>query len=87
MLDFSIRLTTCDGNQQAFSLRELIDIGKTPAVTVLNVRKDIRTVLQSVYIKFEENTDIQKIEFIFDKTKKGDILIDNIRYIEGGKSK
>jgi len=87
MLNFTIRLTGSDEKQQVYSLREFLDIGKAPAVTVLNVRKDIRTVLQSVYIKLKESMDIQKIEFIFDKSKKGDILIDNIRYTEGGKSK
>lgn len=80
---FDIELKTTNGEIINLNLDDYYKVKRPPLVKILitpNMRRDL---FQSIYIDFEETIEISEINFIFDRTTQGEILLDNIRYIRG----
>ncbi len=81
-LNFSIEIKTKNETLN-FILDDYYKITKTPVVNVFPLSISRRNIFKSIIIPIEKSVQIEEINFVFDRTEKGFITLDNIRI--GGK--
>ena len=96
-IDLTIQLTDSNGQKAALPLSQFSPLQRTIQVSYLKTdfitgEKESEKVFQTFYfpiqdfIKVNENfdgTSIEKIEFVFNKSKSGVVVIDNIGFMKG----
>ena len=85
IIDFTISITT-DSEVINRSLSDFYYLPTIPGTFILPKGYSFPEMLQRIEIPFEENKSVKSIEFLFNKTPKGSVLIDNILLLEDEKN-